>query len=182
MSQYIRCVKENRRVEYLITLKDWTAEEAEYQIQATEIKPGLKSGNRNGKLHDRRNKSFGINQTDDKKKGTCKACGARHAVWNCDVFKSRSKKLGLCYRCLGDDHLGGVCLRSRVCNIDGCRDRRSRLLHGNRNDTRRQFSPLGSQPHGTRLQGNQSQGIQPQGSQPKELSHRLTSRNQPRIS
>ena len=39
--QYIRWVKENRRVESLITLKDWTAEEAEYQIQATEIKHGL---------------------------------------------------------------------------------------------------------------------------------------------
>ena len=32
----------------LITLKDWTAEEAEYQTQATEIKHGLNSGNTNG--------------------------------------------------------------------------------------------------------------------------------------
>ena len=40
LSQYIRWVKENRSVESLITLKDWTAEEAEYQIQATEIKHG----------------------------------------------------------------------------------------------------------------------------------------------
>ena len=69
--------------------------------------------------------------------GTCKVCGASHAVWNCYVFKSRSiqekwataKKLGHCYRCLGDDHLGGECPRSRVCNIDGCRDRHNRLLH-----------------------------------------------------
>ena len=42
LSQYIRWVKENRRVESLITLKDWTAEEAEYQIQATEIKHCLR--------------------------------------------------------------------------------------------------------------------------------------------
>ena len=90
LSQYICWVKENRRVESLITRKDWTAEEAEYQIQATEIKLGLKSGNTNGKLHDRRSKSYGINQTDNKKKGTCKVCGASHAVWNCDLFKSRS--------------------------------------------------------------------------------------------
>ena len=80
LSQYIRWVKENRKVESLITLKDWTAEEAEYQIQATEIKHGFKSGNTNGKLHDRRSKSYGINQTDNKKKGTCKVCGASHAV------------------------------------------------------------------------------------------------------
>ena len=38
LSHCIRWVKENRRVESLITLKDWTAEEAEYQFQATEIK------------------------------------------------------------------------------------------------------------------------------------------------
>ena len=98
LSQYIRWVKENRRVESLITLKDWTAEEAECQIQATEIKHGLKSGNNNGKLPDRRSKSYGINQTDDKKKGTCKVCGASRAVWNCEIFKSRSVrgKMGYC--------------------------------------------------------------------------------------
>ena len=174
LSQYIRWVKENRRVESLITLKDWTAEEAEYQIQATEIKHRLKSGNNNGKLHARRSKS--INQTDDKKNRTCKVCGSSHAVWNCEIFKSRSiqekwataKKLGLCYRCLGDDHLGGECPRSRVCNIDGCRDRHNRRLHGNRNGTKPQFCPLGSQPHRTQLQGTQSQGIQPQVTQSQE--------------
>ena len=168
LSQYIRWVKENRRVESLITLKDWTAEEAEYQIQATEIKHGLKSGNSSGKFHNRRSKSFGSNRTDDKKRGTCKVCGEGHAVWNCDVFKSRkiqekwatAKKLGLCYRCLGDDHLGGECPRSRVCNIDGCRDRHNRLLHGNRNGNNSQSRPLGTQPQGTRPQGAQSQSTQ----------------------
>ena len=90
MPQYIRWVKENGRDESLITLKDWTAEEAEYQIHATEIKHGLKSENSSGKFHDRRSKSFGINQVDEKKKGTCKVCGASHAVWNCDVFKRRN--------------------------------------------------------------------------------------------
>ena len=58
-----------------------------------------------------------------KKKWTSKVWGASHAVWNCDVFKSRSiqeklwataKKPGLCYRCLGDDHLSGECPRSSV--------------------------------------------------------------------
>ena len=176
LSQYIRWVKENRRVESLLTLKDWTAEEAEYQIQATEIKHGLQSGNNNGKLPHRRSKSYGVNQTDDNNKGTCKVCGASNAVCNCEIFKSRSvrqkwataKKLGLCYRCLGDDHLGGECRRSRVCNIDGCRDRHSRLLHGDRNGTKPQFHPLGSQPHGTQPQGTPSQGIQPQVTQLQE--------------
>lgn len=101
-------------MESLITLKDWTAEEADYQIHATGIKHGLKPGNSSGKFHNRRSKSFGINQADDKRKGTCKLCGKSHAVWNCDVFNSRStqekwataKKLRLCYRCLDDDPMG----------------------------------------------------------------------------
>ena len=71
-----------------------------------------------------------------KRKG--QVCGASHTVGNCNVFKSRSiqekwataKKLGLCYRCLGDDHLGGECPRSRLHNVDGCRDGHNRLLHG----------------------------------------------------
>ena len=79
-----------------------------------------------------------------------------------------AKKLKLCYRCLGDGNLGLECLRSRVCNIDGCRDRHNWLLHGNRNETKPQFCPLGSQPHGTQLQGTQSQGVQPQGTQSQE--------------
>ena len=109
----------------------------------------------------------------------CKPC-----CLNCDVFKSRSiqKKWAtakkqetiLCYRCLGDDHLGGECPRSRVCNIDGCRDRHNRLLHGNRNGTKPQFRPLESQPSGTQLQGTQSQETQPQANQPQPNQPQLT--------
>lgn len=75
MSQYICWVREKKRVESLITLKDWTAEDADYQIHSTEIKHGLKSGNSSGKFHYRRSKSFGINQVDDKRKGKAKVCG-----------------------------------------------------------------------------------------------------------
>ena len=69
LSQYIPWVKENRRVESLITLIDWIAEEVKYQIQATEIKHGSKSKDTNGKLRERRSMSYGINQADDKNKG-----------------------------------------------------------------------------------------------------------------
>ena len=99
------------------------------------------------------------------KKGTCKVCGSSHAVWNCDVFKSRSiqekwstaKKLGLCYRCFGDGHLGGECPRSRECNIDGCRDRHNRLLYGNRNGSNSQSRPQRTQPQGAHPQSTQLQ-------------------------
>ena len=62
LAQYYPWVKVNEKVESLVILKDWTAEEAEYQIQATELKHGFKSGNSNWKSHDRRSKSFGTNQ------------------------------------------------------------------------------------------------------------------------
>ena len=135
----------------------------------------LKSENSSGKFHDRRIKSFGINQADEKKKGTCKVCGASHGVCNCDIFKRRNiqgkwataKKLGLCYRCLSDDHLGGECPRSRVRNIDGFRDRHNRLLHRNRNGNNSQSRALGSQSQGTQPQGNQPQETQPHGTQPQ---------------
>ena len=130
-------------------LNDWTAEEAEYQFQATELK--RKSENSNWKSHERRSKSFGTNQVANKRIGSCKVCGADHAIWSCDVFKSRSihiqkkwgtaKKLGFCYRCCGDDHLRGECPRRRMCNIEGCRDRHNRLLHGNQNKPRETGSP-----------------------------------------
>ena len=63
-----------------------------------------------------------------------------------------------------------------MCNIDGCRDRHNRLLHGNRNGTKPQFRPLESTPHGTQLQGTQSQGGHPQGTQSQETQPRA---NQP---
>ena len=80
---------------------------------------------------------------------------------NSDLFKSKSvqekwanaKKVALCYRCLHGDHPDGECPRSRVCNIDGCRDRYKLLLHGNRNGTKSVFRSLGSQPQGTQRQG-----------------------------
>ena len=151
LAQYYRWVKENEKVESLVIVKDWTSEEAEYQFQAIKLKHGYKSGNSNWKSHERRSKSFGSNQAAAKllRKGLCKVCGADHAIWSCDIFKSRSihekwgtaKKLGLCYRCFGDDHLGGECPRSRVCNIDGCRDRHNRLLRGNQTGNLPQFRP-----------------------------------------
>ena len=42
------------------------------------------------------------------------------------------KRTGLCYRCLGEDHLGSSCPRSRQCNINGCKETNNRLLHGQR--------------------------------------------------
>ena len=67
----------------------------------------------------------------------CKQCGHSHPIWLCDVFRGRSlekkwekaKRLGLCYRCLGNNHLGNSCPEYRECKIDGCKDNHHRLLH-----------------------------------------------------
>ena len=42
-SQYYRWIKEKRSLESLEELRRWVAEEAEYQVQASEIKHGLSS-------------------------------------------------------------------------------------------------------------------------------------------
>ena len=40
-----------------------------------------------------------------------------------------AKKLKLCFRCLGEDHPGQSCFRTRVCGLDGCQEVHHRLLH-----------------------------------------------------
>ena len=83
-------------------------------------------------------KSFLSNRYDgEMRMSKCRVCGDNHPIWQCEVFKGRpaerrwetAKRLGLCYRCLGRDHLGNACTNYRECNIDGCKDTHHRLLH-----------------------------------------------------
>ena len=41
LAQYYRWIRENREQESLVKLKDWIAEEAEYRVQAAEIRNGI---------------------------------------------------------------------------------------------------------------------------------------------
>ena len=43
--------------------------------------------------------------------------------------RETAKSLKLCYRCLGGDHNGETCVRSRVCGISNCKKTHNRLLH-----------------------------------------------------
>ena len=52
-----------------------------------------------------------------------------------------------------------------MCNLDGCRDRHNRLLHGNQNGNNSQSRPLGTQPQETQPQGTRPQGAQSQSTQ-----------------
>ena len=63
-------------------------------------------------------------------------CNKQHGVWTCSEFKELevpkrweyAKKLKLCFRCLGEGHLGQHCFRTRVCGLNGCQEVHHRLL------------------------------------------------------
>ena len=134
LSQYYRWIKEKGSLESLEELRRWVAEEAEYQVQASEIKHGLSSV---GGLRVKSSIKSYFGTTEEKRDRPCKMCNQKHPIWKCDMFKGMehrkkwetAKKLGLCYRCLGKGHLGDSCTWNRECGIDGCKDRHHRLLH-----------------------------------------------------
>lgn len=119
LSQYYRSIKEKGKVESLDELRHWIAEEAEYQVQASEVKHGFSSaGNARGKG----SRSY-FRTAEEKCDRPGKVCKQKHSIWKCDLFKEmehkkkwdKAKKLGLCYRCLGKGHLGESCVWSREC-------------------------------------------------------------------
>lgn len=67
----------------------------------------------------------------------CRACGEAHHREKCQVFSGWStekkweatKRFGVCYHCLNDDHLGQQCTKSKACNITGCKKTHHPLLH-----------------------------------------------------
>jgi len=108
LSQYYRWINEKGKLESLEELRQWVVEEAEYQVQASEVKHGVSS---TGGRHVKGPRSFF--RTGDKRDRPCKVCNQKHPVWKCEVLKGMqnkkkwetAKKLGLCYRCLGKGHL-----------------------------------------------------------------------------
>ena len=71
-------------MEPLDELCHWVAEEAEYQVQTSEVKHGLSSvGNARGKSS---TKSY-FGTAEEKCDRPCKVCNPIHPIWKCDVFK-----------------------------------------------------------------------------------------------
>ena len=153
LAQYYRWIKENQEHESLEKLKDWIAEEAEYRIQAAEIRNGSGSDTKTRenkvpwKRREGSTKSFvSTSGGVEPKIQRCKLCGHIHPIWHCDVFKGRpverrwetAKRLGLCYRCLRNDHLVNSCPSYRECKIHGCKDTHHRLLHAERAPSHRE--------------------------------------------
>ena len=102
-----------------------------------DIKGEKKLGRRDIKR--RFDKSFGTNNMEihAKKEKPRVAYGETHPIWRCLIFKAWSgdkkwemaKCAGLCYRCLGDNHLGKDCKRSRVCPVTGCNKNYHQMSH-----------------------------------------------------
>ncbi|XP_022794110.1 uncharacterized protein LOC111332902 [Stylophora pistillata] len=130
LSQYYRRVKEKGKLESFEELREWVAEVAVYQSQASGVKNGVSSAS--GNIVKWPRLYFG---TGDKCDRPCKVCNQKHQIWKCEVFKGMenkkkwetAKKLGLCYRCLGKECEG--CRWSKECGVDGCKEHHHQILH-----------------------------------------------------
>ena len=143
LSQYYRWLREKQKEESMETLKDWISQEAEYQIQASEIRHGFpkirteRSGDHGGGGRGGRTFYGKPVDGDGKRVKKCQFCTDNHPIWKCAKFRDQpteekwkvAKKFGLCYRCLGGNHIGSACKWTRRCNVNGCSENHHYLLH-----------------------------------------------------
>ena len=188
LTQYNRWIFEDRRRECVETLRAWVIQEAEFYTVARETAHGLSSDSRSsgsrGFAGEKKTTFFAATEdrqqvnhsqlgkssvTNGKygKQRLYKVCNARHCVWACNAFRNMdirqrwnvAKQFKLCFRCLGDDHSGNQCSRSRVCDIHGCQKTYSKLLNsmGNSNTGKLQASDEAKKPEAsTRHAANSS--------------------------
>jgi len=145
LAAYHRWVFENHRVECVEVLREWVIQEAEFHSRALETVQGLTTPNLKSNYRESQRTFFTGSQSrseptnDCQGRGhrSCRVCGKSHGVWSCGEFKQldvskrweNAKKLRLCFRCLGEGHLGQYCTRTRVCGLGGCKELHHRLLH-----------------------------------------------------
>ena len=149
LASYHRWVFENHKVECVEVLREWVIQEADFQCRALETVQGLttqRSGRTEtkfGNYKEPQRTFFGKSQfrsestTGSQSQRTCRVCNKSHGVWACEEFKQmevperweNAKKLRICFRCLGEGHLGQYCTRTRTCGLNGCKELHHRLLH-----------------------------------------------------
>ena len=142
LAQYHRWVYERSKTECVETLREWVIQEADFQTIAAETLSGISRSSSGTQRKDQT--CFGQPGKQSSPKGqqrgrnrVCKVCGEGHPVWLCNKFKEMTvlkrwetvKQHSLCYICLGANHTGQSCTGSRICDLDGCIDTHSRLLH-----------------------------------------------------
>ena len=149
IANYRRWVFENDKEESVLTLRTWVLRESDYITVASETAHGFtgriandapaRAGPRHGNPCTFFGETSGARKSPrrNSQKVNCQDCGKQHGIWNCRVFTQRSvrdrwnlaRRLQLCFRCLGENHQGDSCPRSRTCGLDGCDDMHHRLLH-----------------------------------------------------
>ena len=167
LARYHRWVFENSATGSVLTLRTWVIQESEFQTVATETVHGLtgQSSNQASQPFYRNNnqRAFFGETTEEGRRGKsieCQLCKEPHRIWNCQHFADKSvterwnlaKLFQLCYRCLGEWHVGKKCPRSRQCGYEGCQELHHRLLHRQRYQSEITEQPPSSY-HDTELKG-----------------------------
>ena len=150
LAKYHRWIFETQTPESVVALKTWVFEESAFQIIASETVNGI-TGNI-GNTCDQSSQDtptwnsqrtfFGEMIDHCSIKNTpCQVCCRDHKIWTCQKFMEKTvsgrwdtaKRCKLCFRCLGDGHIGKACRRSRPCGQNGCQKLHHVLLHSNDN-------------------------------------------------
>ena len=120
LTHYHRWVYENHKTESVEALQEWVVQETDFQIKALETVQGLprkgEMKNEGKKLsHTFFGRSGSNNQVETYSGDrSCKLCSKQHGLWACSEFKELeipkrwecAKTFKLCFRCLGEGHLG----------------------------------------------------------------------------
>ena len=169
---YHRWIYENHKIESVETLREWVIQETEFQTKAIETIQGLTGKNdTRSNLREVSHTFFGRSSPGfgselQTKHRICKICGKSHGIWACSDFKGMeiskrweyAKKFKLCFRCLGEGHLGQSCFHTRVCGLDGCQEVHHRLLHKHAVDKNTGVLNSGyQQPKGEKVDKNGAQ-------------------------
>ena len=141
LSRYHRWIHETNTNESVESLRCWVNKEAEFQTIAHETITGImtdtRTSNNTTRKQEKTRTLFSNNSSNHR---VCTLCDGNHGIWACKQFKDMNiqqrwdcaKIKNLCYRCLGDNHRGRDCTRSRVCGLSGCKYNHNRLLHENK--------------------------------------------------
>ena len=146
VESYSRWLGDQKLERSVLKLKDWLKEEVRIRVEAAEMVHGVvdrddgKVDGGRGKFGGRGNgRTYfgGSGGRGSDEKPPCSFCAGNHGVWACRKFQGLNtearwniaKDKHLCFRCLGSDHQGRLCSRSKTCGIDGCKRNHHTLLH-----------------------------------------------------
>ncbi len=151
VESYSRWLREHKKERSVLSLNDWLKEEVRVRVEAVEMVHGVEGidlslkrnevGGGKSRYGDRgRSRTLfagrgGVGSKDVKP--PCALCEGNHGIWYCQRFQGMkvqdrwdiAKAKHLCFRCLGSDHQGRACLRSKACKTDGCTKNHHTLLH-----------------------------------------------------